>query len=98
MAEHNYVTGLYGLGICYARGNYFNRDIDKSINLITKAAEYGYIEAQWYIGVYYISIGSQQNSKDSYLNYEYGVAWLKRAAKGGSQSAIEILKKIGYTI
>ena len=78
---NNHPVALNNLSILYAHGQGVSRDIDKSIELLTKSAKRGYVDAQFSLGkLYYMG---QRVSED------YGKAyyWLQQAYHSGHPQA-----------
>lgn len=74
---HGIPEAQFKLGNCYANGIGVNKDVDRAVNLYTKAAEQEYVEAQYELGMcYYYGRGVVEDK-------EKAVDWLIKAAEQG---------------
>lgn len=75
-------------------GKYVKPDIEMGLTLLDAAAKQNYADAQYNLGNYFFILWARQPASDSY--FSQGVKWLKKAVKGGSNSAIVTLSRFYY--
>ena len=76
----------------YQKGLGVQQDYVEAINWYRKAAEQGYVEAQFNLGgMYYYGLGVN-------LDYVQAYAWYGIAAAGGAQPAQNMRDKVGFTL
>lgn len=75
-------------------GKYVKPDIEMGLTLLDAAAKQNYPDAQYNLGNYFFILWARQPASDSY--FSQGVKWLKKAVKGGSNSAIITLSRFYY--
>jgi TPR repeat protein len=80
-SEKEYSISQYNLAKLYLEGNH-SKDSKKGLELLIKSAEQGYVDAQAYLGKYYVF---------KLQDYEKGVYWLKKGADQNSYAAINNL-------
>lgn len=79
-AKQNYVIAIYGVGLTYLDGKGVQRDIKRSIELLTIAAKRGYTTAEYKLG---------QLARRGYTgSRKDGVTWLTIAAKKNHPDAL----------
>ncbi|NME72063.1 SEL1-like repeat protein [Flammeovirga aprica] len=78
----------YALGLAYKNGTEVKKDLNKSFNLLSKAAEKNHAEAQYELALFYKNglIGRKDSKK--------AVALLLKSANNNNQDAIQMLSKM----
>jgi TPR repeat protein len=88
--EQEDIICQYVIGMWHFKGIYLQKDYDKGLILLTKAAECGYTLAQYYLGTCY-EIGLGENN-----NLEKALFWYKKAMSQGYPKAIDKITEIRY--
>ncbi|MBQ8445015.1 MAG: sel1 repeat family protein [Opitutales bacterium] len=90
-ASQKYPKAINGLAICYANGLGVQKDLRKAHDLFLEAADLGYVNAQVYVGNFFIS-GTYGFPKAPDRGFEY----FKKAADQGSLKAQATLGMLYY--
>jgi TPR repeat protein len=91
VAEKGNPESQFLLGLLYEAGDGFARDKGAAINWFRKAAESGYVEAQYALGRTYADL----DPEDSLANPDEAEKWLRQAAEQGNVDAISRLSDYG---
>lgn len=86
-ADKGSAKGAYEAGMAYLKGIDTEKDIQKGILLVVKAAKQGHPKAQRMAGLLYLSSGSEEGLKQ-------GLDFIHAAAKQGDEDAIKDLQEI----
>lgn len=90
-AEDGLALAQDNLGLMYIKGQGVKADLDEAINWITMAAEQDLVSAQGHLAYCLIKQGEETPKKEDEEKIKY---WLKKAADGGDEWALEVIKNI----
>ncbi|KAJ3058683.1 hypothetical protein HDU99_006696 [Rhizoclosmatium hyalinum] len=79
---------MHDLAICYKNGVGVKENQKTAFGLLKKAAEGGYHQSQFYVGVRYMEGNGVKR------NEEAGIEWIKKSHEGGNEQAAEYLSLI----
>ena len=89
-AEQGYAPALYTLGSSYRSGMFVPKDGKLGFKLCLQAAELGYAEAEYEVGLVYIrsEYKDPQSMEETGVEKDMrkGIKWLQRAASGSNYS------------
>ncbi|MCL1052219.1 sel1 repeat family protein [Shewanella abyssi] len=100
-ASHNHPTALDTLSVLYQEGKHLNKDINKSVEYLEKAAVAGYPESQYKLANYYYSKCKDHEAYIFYMteaaNNRYPAAYLSLARthsqKASTEEAVKAYKE-----
>lgn len=96
LAYEGDVFTQFNLGLMYYYGDSANQDLEKAVMWLTRAAEQGYVDAQYHLGVMY-----NYYVKSPDIDYAQAMYWYKKAAEQNhaeAQNSIGVLYQSGQGV